>query len=99
MRRRIMCHFKPINGAKRISDTFIICDQRTNLDLTFKFDHVLVTTEVRIIIAQVKLEARNLVKQDRLEEIHEETQKALHETIVDKNDSIEEHLFSGNNLS
>ena len=86
-------HFKPINGAKRISDTFIICDQHTNLDLTSKFDHVLVTTEVRTIIAKIKLEVRNLVKQDLLEEIHEETQKALNKTIVDKNDGMEEHLL------
>ena len=74
-------------------DSFIICDQHTNLDLTSKFGHLLVTTEVRTIIVQIKLEARNLVKQDLLEEIHEETQKALNETIVHGNDGMEEHLL------
>ena len=39
------------------------------------------------------MEAKNLVKEDLLEEIHAETQKALNETIVDKNDGMEKHLL------
>ena len=38
-------HFKPINGAENISDTLIICDQHTVLDLTSKLDHVLMSAD------------------------------------------------------
>lgn len=86
-------HFKTINGAKRISDTFIICDQHADLNLTSKHDHILVAPDVRVIIAQIKLEAKQLVRQDLLDEIQDETQKTLNETILEESDVLEKNLL------
>ena len=56
-----MGHFKFINGAKRIDDTFIICQDHADLDLTSKVDHVLESIEFRIIIAHIKPEVKLVV--------------------------------------
>ena len=85
-----MGHIKYINSARRIDDSLIICEDHADLDLTSKVDHMFVSVEFRTIIVQIKLEAKNALRQELLVEVHEKTQKSLNETILgENNDSME----------
>ena len=66
-------HIKYINGARRIDDSLIICEDHADLDLTSKVDHMFESVEFRTTIAQIKLEAKNALRQELLVEVLEKT--------------------------
>ena len=71
-------HIKFINGGKRTDVSFIICQDHADLDLTAKVDHVFDNIKFRTLIAQIILEAKNALRQELFEEVHEKTQKIWH---------------------
>ena len=78
-------HFEQINGAIKLSEQLIICQEHPdlhNINITSKFDHVQLSEEVKILIAQTKLESQFKAKQDILKEIEDDTQKTLNKTAI-----------------
>lgn len=66
-------HLKQTENFKIISDALIICPEHADLHLTSKIDHMSLTEEVRILIAQIKEEAKHKVRQELLTEISDES--------------------------
>lgn len=77
-------HLKQIENCKIISDALIICLEHADLHLTSKIDHVSLTEEVRILIAQIKEETKHKVRQELLAEISDE----VNEVDADSSETI-----------